>query len=153
MFYIMNDEDRIREQSTESPWALWRHSVLAYWSEGLCLDTYRSSFQGYTFWMAAGLKLADLFFVPAQLNFFSSSKIPCCLASRPFHMLFPLPGMFFIPLSFYFSVLWLYLQQYGSSQARGQTGATAGAYVISMVTLDLSGICDLCLSLWQCQPF
>ena len=39
---------------------------------------------------------------------------------------------------------------YGSSWARGPIGAAAEAYSKAMATLDLSCICDLCSSLWQC---
>ena len=39
---------------------------------------------------------------------------------------------------------------YGSTQARGQIGAAAGAYTTATATLDLSHICDLCPSLQQC---
>ena len=37
---------------------------------------------------------------------------------------------------------------YGSSQAGGQIGAAGGA--TATATLDLSHICDLHFSLWQC---
>ena len=40
---------------------------------------------------------------------------------------------------------------YGSSQAQGQIGAAPGAYATARATLDLSGICNLCHSLWQCR--
>jgi len=46
-------------------------------------------------------------------------------------------------------------EEYGSSQARAQIGATAGAYTTARAhasakaTLDLSHICDLCCSLQQ----
>ena len=40
---------------------------------------------------------------------------------------------------------------YGSSQARGQSRAAAVPYTTTLATLDLSHICDLGHSLWQCQ--
>ena len=38
---------------------------------------------------------------------------------------------------------------HGSSWARGQIKAVAGAYAKGTATLDLSHICNLCHSLWQ----
>ena len=37
-----------------------------------------------------------------------------------------------------------------SSQAKGRIRAAAGVYTTAMATLDLSHICNLCCSLWQC---
>ena len=39
---------------------------------------------------------------------------------------------------------------YGSSQAMGQIGAAAVAYTTATETPDMSHICDLSNSLWQC---
>ena len=40
---------------------------------------------------------------------------------------------------------------YGSSWAGGGIRAAAEAYPTAIATLDLSRICDLCCSLWQCN--
>ena len=39
---------------------------------------------------------------------------------------------------------------YGSSWARVQIGAAPEAYATTMAAPDLSYICDICRSLWQC---
>ena len=53
---------------------------------------------------------------------------------------------------FYFLFYFLFLRTarvaYGGSQARGGIGATA--YTTATVTQDLSRICDLYCSSWQC---
>ena len=50
---------------------------------------------------------------------------------------------------FLFFIFRASLAAYGSSQARSRIGAAA-AYTTATATLDLSCICDLCCSLWQC---
>ena len=41
-------------------------------------------------------------------------------------------------------------EAHGSSWAKGQVRAATGACATAMATLDLSCICNLCCSLWQC---
>ena len=54
-------------------------------------------------------------------------------------------------LEFFFSLFMAVPVAHGSSQARDQIRAAAATYATATATLDLSHVCDLCHSLWQCQ--
>ena len=59
-------------------------------------------------------------------------------------------------VSFFLSFFFFFLfraapMAYGSPQFRGQIGAAAGAYATAIATPDLSHICNLHHTLWQCQ--
>ena len=53
-------------------------------------------------------------------------------------------------LSFSFLFFFGHAYDIRSSQAKGRIRAAAGVYTTAMATLDLSHICNLCCSLWQC---
>ena len=58
------------------------------------------------------------------------------------------------PVEFFFFFFFLFLfmavpATHGSSQARGQSGAAAGAYTTATATPNLSHVCKLRCSLWQ----
>ena len=58
-----------------------------------------------------------------------------------------------LPYHFIFPLVFLHMTAsvtYGSSQARGRIGAAAVACATATPMPDLSCICDLCWSLWQC---
>ena len=70
--------------------------------------------------------------------------------------------MQYIPVAFFavvLSVLCFFaffraaLEAYGGSQARGQIRAVAASLHHSHSNRDLSGVCDLHHSAWQCQIF
>ena len=66
---------------------------------------------------------------------------------------FPPPGAFilyYFYFLFYFFLFTAASVAYGGSKASSLIGAAAGAYATAMATVDLSHICDLCCSLWQC---
>ena len=53
-------------------------------------------------------------------------------------------------LSFFLFRATMYLQHMEVPQARGRTGAAAAGLLLHRATWDLSHICDLLQSLWQC---
>ena len=53
--------------------------------------------------------------------------------------------------TFFFLLFMTIPAAYGSSQARGQTGAAAEAYAMATATADPSRLCNLGFSLWHCQ--
>jgi len=55
------------------------------------------------------------------------------------------------PLDSFLSFFLFFRGAYGSSWDRGWIGALAEAYTTTTTTRDLSRICNLCFSLWQCH--